>query len=972
MPEVDTGPDPLIGYRTDSLRFDRLLGRGAMGAVYQGCQLRLDRTVAIKVIAPHLAADQLYIERFGREAHAIARLIHPHVIACHDFGPCTGPGGAPLFVMVLEYVDGWSLGRLLGQSRISVRQILDLHRQAAEGLSAAHAMGIVHRDFKPDNIMVTRGGVAKLADFGLAKTEDSALLTHTGALVGSPAYMAPEVCRGDDGGPPADLYSLGCSLYHALCGTPPYSAPRPLQVLQLHINQPIPSLAAHRGDLVALDPLIRACMAKAPAQRVASARELARLLHQAAAAIPPDAVAGRGVGSVTPIAATASAIATRTSAVAMAGNRPAPSHPSTPRISSVRHRSRHAPSATPWLLIGGAVAVMATVALTLSGPATRQRPPVPPVAEIPSEPVRTASPQPMTSSVAATPAAAAERTRDRPAQMLDALNSAIDDGRWQIADELVAKLGDPSAPLHAERLIALRARLSSRRQLLAPALNSDATAVAALVEIEAAIARGDAGEARRRLDALLLPENDTTLAGRAAELTARLAALPTPAVLVAVAPAAGAPLAMAAKPVAVIAPLPRPVTALERLLVGDQMLAVTVARGLPTVPARTPWWAGEPGSSLLSDDRRQQQVRLRLTGFTGPGSIQLLMHPIRQRELIATALVRGQPQRLGSVKVTTPDWTLASIAIASSEPIDALVISSGADTPFIAALAATRGAEVPSFNELAVTPGTLLPIAIEGRSGLHELALRVVVARNELKPTAPTLRLMLPGDATDSARWCERLGPPLAAVNAAPLDTKAVLCYQGLEHLDQLLDIDPPTEPHLLVVGLSSAEPPAITANDWLRLADQALARGTVPVLAIINRSGKPGSSQWSRLAELVRTSAPGLPVIDCDEVPRFLDRHDLRAGMPVPAAAILAEQGLGAGLAELLARLDTTVRAITPAELEAARRAAGSAGSGNGGTGNGNTTGGRTTGGAGRTPTPTGGNRGRGNRGGLGGGRGG
>ena len=164
--------DPLLGFSTDSLRFDELLGRGGMGAVYRGLQIRLDRPVAIKVIKPDLAADPGYRERFVREAQTMGRLIHPHVIACHDFGPIVGPDGGELLVMVMEYVAGASLGKLAGEERLPVRQVLEWYRQAAEALAAAHRLGVIHRDIKPDNIMVTRGGVAKLADFGLARASD--------------------------------------------------------------------------------------------------------------------------------------------------------------------------------------------------------------------------------------------------------------------------------------------------------------------------------------------------------------------------------------------------------------------------------------------------------------------------------------------------------------------------------------------------------------------------------------------------------------------------------------------------------------------------------------------------------------------------------------------------------------------------------------------------------------------------------
>lgn len=271
--------DPLIGYATEALRFERLLGRGGMGAVYLGQQLSMGRQVAIKVVAPHLASDLDYIQRFAREARTLGRLVHQHVITCHDFGPMTGPppGREPLYVMVLEYVDGWSLARLLARRPITVRRILDLHRQAADGLTAAHRLGIVHRDIKPDNIMVTRDGVAKLADFGLARAQDSVQVTQAGALLGSPAYMSPEACRGEEPGPPGDIYGLGCSLFECLAGSTPFTGTSSLQLIHQHVNQPPPGLAERRPDLAVLAPLLAACLAKDPVLRP-DAATLARQL----------------------------------------------------------------------------------------------------------------------------------------------------------------------------------------------------------------------------------------------------------------------------------------------------------------------------------------------------------------------------------------------------------------------------------------------------------------------------------------------------------------------------------------------------------------------------------------------------------------------------------------------------------------------------------------------------------------------
>ena len=289
MPAVD----PFLGFATDALRFDKLLGKGGMGAVYLGEQLRMNRTVAIKVIAPHLVADPKYIERFTREAQMLGRLVHPNIIACHDYGPASGPRGEALYVMVLEYIDGWSLGGLARQKRLTVRQVLDLYRQAAEGLAFAHRLGVVHRDIKPDNLLITRTGTAKIADFGLARSEDSVQVTQTGAIIGSPAYMAPEACRGGDPTFRSDIYSLGCALFQTLTDQPPYTGQSTLQVLNQHLSEPVPNLLALRPDLVRLQPVLARCLAKRPQDRWPTCDSFAQAL---AAEIPyhaDEVVAGR-------------------------------------------------------------------------------------------------------------------------------------------------------------------------------------------------------------------------------------------------------------------------------------------------------------------------------------------------------------------------------------------------------------------------------------------------------------------------------------------------------------------------------------------------------------------------------------------------------------------------------------------------------------------------------------------------------
>ncbi|MBA3938863.1 MAG: serine/threonine protein kinase, partial [Planctomycetes bacterium] len=284
--------DPFIGFANGQLRFDAPLGRGAMGAVYRGRQLGLDRQVAIKIIAPHLADDELYLERFRREAQALGRQVHPHIITCHDVGPYPGPDGRAVIAMVLEYVDGASLGTLLRQGRMRVRAVLELHAQAALGLAAAHRLGIVHRDVKPDNIMVTRDGVAKLADFGLARADGLAGVTTSGTMMGSPAYMSPEACRGEVVTARGDLYSLGCSLFHALTGKPPYDTTNTFAAIRHHTASAVPDLCERRPDLHALGPALKHLLAKLPQDRPAGGREVAEMLRALAATLPPELLAG--------------------------------------------------------------------------------------------------------------------------------------------------------------------------------------------------------------------------------------------------------------------------------------------------------------------------------------------------------------------------------------------------------------------------------------------------------------------------------------------------------------------------------------------------------------------------------------------------------------------------------------------------------------------------------------------------------
>ena len=439
MPE-----DPFIGFATDALRFDRQLGKGGMGAVYLGEQLRMHRTVAIKVIAQHLVTDPKYIERFTREAQVLGRLVHPNIIACHDYGPTTGPRGEAIYVMVLEYVDGWSLGSLSRQKRLTVRQTLDLYRQAAEGLAFAHKFGVVHRDIKPDNILVTRSGTAKIADFGLARCEDSVQVTQTGSIIGSPAYMSPEACRGEDPTARSDIYSLGCALFQTLTDQPPYGGQSTLQVLNQHLNDPVPSLLAQRPDLVRLQPILAKCLAKKPQDRWSDCTALAQVLAAEGPQHPEDLVAGRTQRSRVPVGKAAPTVLT--GAVPTVRETMA----ATPAVAA--HGSQ-------WWLVAVVVVVVIVGLTAIFGIGSH------PVPAVEPEPAVTQVGKPSTPLTLAPPAQQSTISSDRLDHTLDEAERALADGSLA---EVQARLGtlremvavDQLPAATRDRLEALQARLT--------------------------------------------------------------------------------------------------------------------------------------------------------------------------------------------------------------------------------------------------------------------------------------------------------------------------------------------------------------------------------------------------------------------------------------------------------------------------------------------------------------------------------
>lgn len=203
-------------------RLERRLGVGGMSTVYLAFDQRLERYVAAKLLAEHLAEDPAFVSRFRREALSAARLVHPNIVQVFDFG---FDEAQRQHFIVMEHVSGHSCAELLrDHGRLEVPQAVEIITQACRGLDYAHRNGVVHRDVKPGNLLVSDADVVKLADFGIARATDLSSITQAGSVLGTAAYLAPEQARGEEAGPRADIYSLGVVAYQLLAGRLPYEA----------------------------------------------------------------------------------------------------------------------------------------------------------------------------------------------------------------------------------------------------------------------------------------------------------------------------------------------------------------------------------------------------------------------------------------------------------------------------------------------------------------------------------------------------------------------------------------------------------------------------------------------------------------------------------------------------------------------------------------------------------------------------
>jgi serine/threonine protein kinase len=244
-------------------RLVRELARGGMGDVYLGIDEALNRRVAVKVMAKDLIRDNDAMVRFQREARAAASVTHPNIAMVYLVG--VTDDGAPYLAM--EYVEGGSLeGIIRGKARLPFSRVVEIMKQTAEGLSAAHRKAIIHRDIKPGNIMLAGDGTVKIVDFGLAKVihEDS-YRTVAGTVMGTPRYMAPEQTQGREVDFRADIYSLGATFYHVLAGKSPFDGDNPTQIMLRHVTAPVVPLRNINPEVpIELDDFIRRCLAKDP------------------------------------------------------------------------------------------------------------------------------------------------------------------------------------------------------------------------------------------------------------------------------------------------------------------------------------------------------------------------------------------------------------------------------------------------------------------------------------------------------------------------------------------------------------------------------------------------------------------------------------------------------------------------------------------------------------------------------------
>ncbi|MDX6520939.1 MAG: eukaryotic-like serine/threonine-protein kinase [Gaiellales bacterium] len=352
------GVDHIIGELFDGrYRLERRIGAGGMADVYLAQDETLNRRVAIKILADRYTQDDGFVERFRREATAAAGLNHPNIVSIYDRGEAEGT-----YYIAMEYIEGPTLKEeITSRAPLPEAEAIGYAQQALQALEFAHRRGVIHRDIKPHNMMVTPDGLLKVTDFGIARAANQVEMTEVGSIVGTAQYLSPEQARGQNVGPQSDIYSLGVVLYELLTGEVPFGGSSAVEIAMKQVNeQPVPPSSKNRLISPAVEQVVMRALAKDPALRFRSAREMGDELERVR----------RGLGvshdtqqATAVIGAYAAADATRVMGAAT-GERTAVLPPSSGQPKR---------SALPWvlvaLLLAASIAVGYVVYQQLQGPA---------------------------------------------------------------------------------------------------------------------------------------------------------------------------------------------------------------------------------------------------------------------------------------------------------------------------------------------------------------------------------------------------------------------------------------------------------------------------------------------------------------------------------------------------------------------------------------------------------------------------
>ncbi len=879
--------DPFIGFSTATVRFERLLGRGAMGAVYQGIQLSLQRRVAIKVIASHLIEDQDYLARFEREAHTVGRLVHPNIIACHDFGPCEGPAGERMYLMVMEYVDGWTLGQLAKSRKLQVRQVLEIHRLAAEGLHAAHAIGIIHRDIKPDNIMVTREGVAKLADFGLARSlTNESELTAAGSILGSPAFMSPEACRGEEPTAKSDIYSLGCSLMQTLTDVPVYPAQSGIAMMQMHIADPVPLIADRRSDLAQLQPLVESCLAKDPGKRAESAQVLARQLQTYIPTISRSVMAGRleikAGGSARVEAASGQSSIARTVATRA------------PRLATRPRRQRRQLLRRIGL---GLVALVPLLGMAMALQASRHHP----------ASAATALPADQQDPGAGEGAATGQDPGASPTSNRQAQDDP-DHATLLHIKELIAQHQLEEAGTQLDSLVVagqLKVLKNSVSAQLAQAWRDSERAISTTLDADEYSLPNHPVAVQNQLLAMLIPDRFQSLQERRTQLLAqaRIAA-------------SNASRTEVAHPLAVAMPAPlpsdsptapAPVSAFDMALITGEAMAA----GDPRLPDQQPSGAVRFARSRLDVHHRTQVLALEVPSCAHPGSggaELLLRSDVPTTIAVSSVDAFGETQVLPSLRLHGGFWETVRIPVEDSARARQLTLS-GLDLPLFIAGAVWSDERMPGWQDLHLHAGSLMvsdPIDEMARHlrlehsdfpNREAFSLGVPEARKDQgQELMELLRTSLQLRPVQDRYRQQRFAETIEFYSEGSLST---LLRNGMRRAGSSRH-----EVYFHIV--STALPPNSALESCIDEIKEVVEGQDclLPVLVLDCAASPAVRSSWMTFTRGLQTAFRGLPVIDLGQVPLREAAEHCPFDPASPEGRRVLEQSMAAAILELAERL--------------------------------------------------------------------